>query len=89
MYRQRSISTIAGTPFLKELPKGKYWYARQRIGDSPIGRYIGPDSPALRERLVSAAKQISSLPSPFLQWLFIAADSWFRFRVRSATPFTS
>jgi hypothetical protein len=56
MHRQRSISTIGGTPFLKALPQGKYWYARQRIGDRPVDRYIGPDSPALRARLEQAAK---------------------------------
>ncbi len=56
MHRSRSISTVGGTPFLKELPQGKYWYARQRVGDRPVDRYIGPDSPALRERLESATK---------------------------------
>lgn len=54
MHRLRSISTVGGTPFLKELPQGKYWYARQRVGDRPVDRYIGPDSPVLRERLESA-----------------------------------
>lgn len=57
MHRLRSISAIGGTPFLKELPQGKYWYARQRIGDRPVDRYIGPDNLALRERLESAAKR--------------------------------
>jgi hypothetical protein len=56
MHRFRSISTVGGTPFLKELPQGKYWYARQRIGDRPVDRYIGPDSPALRKQLESAAE---------------------------------
>jgi hypothetical protein len=56
MHRLRSISAIGGTPFLRELPQGKYWYARQRIGDRPVDRYIGPDSPALRERLEAAAE---------------------------------
>jgi hypothetical protein len=53
----RSISNLGGTPFLKELRQGKYWYARQRIGDRPIDRYIGPDSPALRKQLEPAAQQ--------------------------------
>ena len=56
MHRLRSIAEIGGTPFLKELPHGKYWYARQRIGAHPVDRYIGPDSPALRGRLQSAAQ---------------------------------
>jgi hypothetical protein len=56
MHRLRSISAIEGTPFLKELPQGKYWYARQRIGDRPVDRYIGADSADLRERLASAPR---------------------------------
>jgi hypothetical protein len=56
MHRFRSVATVGGTPFLKELPQGKYWYARQRIGNRPVDRYIGPDSPALRKRLESAAE---------------------------------
>jgi hypothetical protein len=60
MHRLRSISTIGGTPFLKELAHGKYWYARQRVGDRPVDRYIGPDSPELRERLQSAAQHHQS-----------------------------
>lgn len=50
-HRMRSVSDVAGTPFLKELPQGKYWYARQKIGDKPVDRYIGPDSEDLRERI--------------------------------------
>jgi len=38
MRRLRSISIIGGTPFLKELPQGKYWYARRRIGNAPVDR---------------------------------------------------
>jgi len=54
MHRLRSISDIGGTPFLKQLSSGRYWYGRQRIGPRPVDRYIGPDSPELRERLRSA-----------------------------------
>lgn len=54
MHRLRAIAAVGGTPFLKELPHGRYWYARQRIGDRPVDRYIGPDSRELRERLQSA-----------------------------------
>jgi hypothetical protein len=56
VHRLRAIAAVGGTPFLKELPHGKYWYARQRIGDRPVDRYIGPDSPELRERLQSAGQ---------------------------------
>lgn len=54
MHRLRSLSAIGGTPFLKVLPQGRYWYARQRIGDRPVDRYLGPDSQALRDRLERA-----------------------------------
>ncbi|MEO5322093.1 hypothetical protein PV773_02100 [Mesorhizobium sp. CC13] len=50
-HRMRNVSEIAGAPFLKQLPQGKYWYARQKIGDKPVDRYIGPDSQDLRQRV--------------------------------------
>ncbi|MEJ6781293.1 nucleotidyltransferase family protein [Aminobacter sp. Piv2-1] len=50
-HRMRNVSEIAGAPFLKQLPQGKYWYARQKIGDKPVDRYIGPDSEDLRRRI--------------------------------------
>ncbi|HLI13465.1 MAG TPA: GSU2403 family nucleotidyltransferase fold protein [Alphaproteobacteria bacterium] len=54
MHRLQALSEIPGTPFLKELPQGKYWYARRRIGDRTVDRYIGPDSGALRDKLQQA-----------------------------------
>jgi hypothetical protein len=56
IHRLHAISAVGGTPFLKDLPQGKYWYARQRIGDRPVDRYIGPDSQELRDRLQSTAQ---------------------------------
>lgn len=50
-HRSRSVQSIRGTPFLKELPQGAYWYARQKIGDKPVDRYIGPDSEDMRNRI--------------------------------------
>lgn len=47
-----AVSDIEGTPFLKESStKGKYWYARQRIGSRVIDKYIGRDTPQLRQRI--------------------------------------
>jgi len=46
-----ALHTIGGTPFVKELPQGRYWYARQRIGDRPVDKYLGPDSEAMRSRI--------------------------------------
>lgn len=53
-HRQRAVAEIGGAPFLKELPQGKYWYARQRIGDRLVDRYLGPDSEELRRRIDQA-----------------------------------
>lgn len=50
-HRLRAVREIGGTPFLKELPKGRYWYARQKIGDRPVDRYIGPDTDDMRQRI--------------------------------------
>jgi len=51
----RAISDIPGKPFLRDMgEKGKYWYARQRIGDKTIQKYIGPDTPEIRERIEAA-----------------------------------
>lgn len=53
-HRTRAVAEIPGTPFLKELPHGNYWYTRQRIGDKPVDRYLGPDTPDLRARIEAA-----------------------------------
>lgn len=46
------LMEMGGKPFLKEIrDKGAYWYARQRVGDRTVDRYIGRDTPELRERL--------------------------------------
>jgi hypothetical protein len=50
-HRARAVAEIEGNPFLKELPQGNYWYARQRIGDRPVDRYIGADTAETRERI--------------------------------------
>ena len=47
-HRDRAVNAISGTPFLKETVHGGYWYARQRIGDRVVDRYIGPDTPDIR-----------------------------------------
>jgi hypothetical protein len=50
-HRGHTIAEIKGTPFLRRLPQGNYWYARQRIGDRPVDRYIGPDTEDIRKRI--------------------------------------
>lgn len=52
----RAISDIPGKPFLRDMgSKGKYWYARQRIGEKIIQKYVGPDTPEIKERIRKAA----------------------------------
>lgn len=52
----RAISDIPGKPFLRDMgEKGKYWYARQRIGEKTVQKYVGPDTPEVRERISDAA----------------------------------
>ncbi len=57
-HKTRVDSAIGGTPLLKHRgAQGRYWYARQRIGDRVVDRYIGRDTPELRERIKAAEKQ--------------------------------
>lgn len=51
----RTILDIPGAPFLRDMGAGAgYWYARQRIGDQIVQRYVGPDTPEVRERIAQA-----------------------------------
>lgn len=57
-HRARMAANVPGTPILKELPHGKYWYARQRIGARLVDRYLGPDGRQLRA-LIRNAKTVA------------------------------
>jgi hypothetical protein len=51
----QAVSDIPGLPFLRDMgEKGKYWYARKRIGDRTLQKYIGPDTPEVRQRIDKA-----------------------------------
>ncbi len=51
----RTISDIPGKPFLRDMgARGKYWYSRQWIGDKSVQKYVGPDTPDIRERIIAA-----------------------------------
>ena len=56
-HRTRAVADIPGAPFLKELAHGNYWYARERIGEKRIDRYLGPDSKDLRARIEEAKSE--------------------------------
>lgn len=54
-HKIRAVSDLGGTPFLKDIKgKGQYWYAQRRIGQRVVDRYLGPDTPDLRERIEAA-----------------------------------
>ncbi|MEQ3648712.1 GSU2403 family nucleotidyltransferase fold protein [Hyphomonas sp.] len=51
----QAVADIPGQPFLRDMgEKGKYWYARQRIGDRTLQKYIGPDTKEVRHRIDKA-----------------------------------
>lgn len=51
----RAVADIPGAPFLRDMgARGQYWYARQRIGDRTVHRYVGPDTPEVRDRIEQA-----------------------------------
>lgn len=57
-HKMQAVSAIGGTPLLKHQgTQGSYWYARQRIGDRVVDRYIGRDTSELRKRIEAAQKQ--------------------------------
>ncbi|MGR3762289.1 nucleotidyltransferase family protein (plasmid) [Roseobacteraceae bacterium NS-SX3] len=51
MLKDSSISELKGAATLKVIGKKSYWYDRYRLGTDVIDRYIGEDTPDLRERL--------------------------------------
>ncbi len=58
-HKMRAVSDLGGTPFLKDQgAQGSYWYARQRIGDRVIDRYIGRDTDDLRQRIEKAKEEL-------------------------------
>lgn len=46
-----AVSEIRGSPILKELDGKHYWYDHYRLGTDVKDRYLGEDTPALRERI--------------------------------------
>jgi hypothetical protein len=46
-----AASDIRGTPTLREIKGKGYWYDRYRIGSEIKERYLGDDSPELKERI--------------------------------------
>ncbi|PQA89312.1 hypothetical protein CW354_00075 [Marinicaulis flavus] len=63
-HKMHALSALGGAPIRRDLgAKGSYWYARQRIGDRVVDRYIGRDSPELRDQIEKAREQIEEQKS--------------------------
>jgi len=52
--QEESQIELGGTPVLRDRGGRKYWYAVQRLGERSVERYLGPDSPALRDTVERA-----------------------------------
>ena len=54
-HKMQAVPDLCGAPFLKNQgAQGGYWYARQRIGSRVVDRYIGCNTPEIRERIEKA-----------------------------------
>ena len=47
----QQVTGLVGKPLLREISGKLYWYAKSRLGDRVVQRYIGPDTVDLRARL--------------------------------------
>ena len=58
-HKIQAVSGLCGAPFLKNQgAQGGYWYARQRIGSRVVDRYIGRNTPEIRERIEKAKHEL-------------------------------
>jgi hypothetical protein len=51
MLKDNRLSGLRGAPKLKTIGKKHYWYEQYRLGTEVVDRYIGEDTPELRDRL--------------------------------------
>lgn len=54
--QEDALLELGGTPVLRDRGGRKYWYAVQRLADTTIERYLGPDTDETRERVERAQK---------------------------------
>ena len=52
--QEDAVLELGGTPVLRERGARGYWYAVQRLAGLSVERYLGPDSPEVRERVERA-----------------------------------
>lgn len=61
--REDSILALGGTPVRRDRGGRKYWYTVQRFADHSVEKYLGPDTPEIRQRVKSAREIKESLKS--------------------------
>lgn len=61
--QDQALVGVAGTPTLRDYDGRAYWYARERVGERMVERYLGPDGAELRERIEHARGRIADLKS--------------------------
>lgn len=54
--REDAVLEMEGTPIVRERKGRDYWYAVKRVGDRLVERYLGPDSPDIREMVERSQK---------------------------------
>ncbi len=52
--QEDALLELGGTPVLRERGARKYWYSVQRLAGRAVERYLGPDTPEVRERVERA-----------------------------------
>jgi hypothetical protein len=56
-----AILEIGGKPVQRTIRGRKYWYARSYVGNEEKEKYLGPDTPELRERVERLQHEIAGL----------------------------
>ena len=58
-HKVRAVPNLGGALISKSQgTQGNYWYARQRIGSRVVDRYVGRDTPEIRERIEKAKHEL-------------------------------
>lgn len=56
-----SVHALGGSPVCRTRRGQRYWYVVQRVGNQTVDRYLGPDTPEIRERVAQARHVQSDL----------------------------
>ena len=57
-HKVRAVCNLGGALISKSQgTQANYWYARQRIGNRVVDRYVGRDTPEIREQIEKAKRE--------------------------------